>query len=137
MPDLPIPQLSPATAKRVAYGTSLGRVAYGLTMVLIPELSLSVFGLRSIPGPLVWLARVFGVRDVVLGAGTLAAIGRKDGSAQQWLQFSAIADGADSVLALARPNELGRGRAYFAAAFAASAAVPGWLASRSPIFGSR
>ncbi len=130
----PLPQLSPSTAKRVAYGTSLGRVAYGLTMLVLPELSLSLFGVRAIPGPLVWLARIFGVRDMVLGAGTLAALQRKDGSAEQWLKFSAMADGADAVLAISRPQELGKGRAYLAGAIAASAAIPGWLASTDSQF---
>ncbi len=132
-----LPELSSTTARRVAYGTSLGRVAYGLTMLLIPELSLAVFGVKAIPGPLVWLARVFGVRDVALGAGTLVALQRKDGTAEQWLKISAMADGADAALALAKPDELGKGRAYFAAAFAASAAIPGWLASRNAVFKAR
>ncbi len=125
MPDIDLP-----TAKRFGYGTALGRVAYGLFMLWLPEATLRVFGIKNVAGPLVWLARVFGIRDVILGAGTVAALQKNDGSAAEWLKFSAMADGADAVLAVVKPAELGRARSYVAAAFSLSAAIPGALASR-------
>ncbi len=100
-------------------------------MLLIPRATLAMFGVRAEPGPFTWLGRIFGIRDVVLGAGTIAAIRRDDGSAKQWLLYSAAADGADAALAIARPDELGRGRSYAAAAFSMSAAIPGALAGMS------
>jgi hypothetical protein len=127
--------LSEATAKKLGYGTALGRTAYGLFLLFLPQPTLAVFGIKTEPGPLTWLGRVFGIRDVVLGAGTVAAIRRNDGTAGQWLMYSATADGADAALAIAKPDELGRARSYVAAAFSLSAARPGALAGRA--LGSR
>jgi hypothetical protein len=124
-------EIDEASARKLAVGTAAGRVGFGLMMLALPVLTLRLFGIKQIPGPLLWLARVFGIRDLVLGAGTLAALHRNDGSAAQWVGFAAMADGADALLAVVKPSELGRVRSYVAAAIALSAAVPGALAART------
>jgi hypothetical protein len=117
-----------ATARKLALGTAAGRVGFGLMMIALPGLTLRLFGITQVPGPLLWLARVFGIRDLVLGAGTLAALRRNDGSAAQWVGFAAMADSADALLAIVKPSELGRVRSYIGATIALSAAIPGAIA---------
>jgi hypothetical protein len=129
--DALMPEIDDTTARKLALGTAAGRVGFGLAMLTLPVLTLRVFGVKQVPGPLLWLARVFGIRDVVLGVGTLAALRRNDGSAAQWVGFAAMADGADAVLAIVKPTELGRARSYVGAAIALSAAIPGALAARA------
>jgi hypothetical protein len=126
-----MPEIDDATARKLALGTAVGRVGFGMAMLALPVLTLRVFGIKQVPGPLLWLARVFGIRDMVLGVGTLAALRRDDGSAAQWVGFAAMADGADALLAVVKPNELGRLRSYVGAAIALSAAIPGALAARA------
>jgi hypothetical protein len=126
-----MPSVDLKTGRRMAYGTAIGRIVFGSLMLIIPALTLGGFGVKLLDGPLAWLARVFGIRDIVLGAGTIAALQRNDGSAANWVRFSAIADGADALLAFAKPDELGRARSYVAGAFALSAAIPGALAANA------
>jgi hypothetical protein len=126
-----MPEIDDATARKLAVGTAAGRIGFGLAMLALPVLTLRLFGIKQVPGPLLWLARVFGIRDLVLGAGTLAALRRNDGSAAHWVGFAAMADGADALLAVVKPTELGRARSYIGAAFALSAAIPGALAARA------
>ena len=50
-----------------------GRIAFGPLMLLIPNTVLARAA-EDRPGPLVWLARAFGIRDIVLGLGALQSL---------------------------------------------------------------
>jgi hypothetical protein len=93
--------------RALARGVAAGRVAFGLLMLLIPNVVLArVSDVR--PGPLVWMCRAFGIRDVVLGAGALMALrdGEDPQAAAHWVQMGAVADTTDAVAAIVWHREL-------------------------------
>ena len=73
------------------------RIVIGLLSWFAPNLAGSLFGLnvkRNKQAP--YLARLFGVRDVALGAGTLLA---KGSARRTWLQMGLVCDTADAAAA--------------------------------------
>jgi hypothetical protein len=111
------------TEQLIAKGIAAGRVAYGLACMTVPRTVMGPAGQRA-EGQMIWLGRAFGVRDVVLGAGTLLALQRDPAGAVPWVEVSAAADALDvanaaifhreldatgraGVLALAVPATLG------------------------------
>ena len=76
-------------------GLSLGRVVIGIVALLSPSLSAKLFRLDGDSNPqLPYMSRMFGSREVALGALTLAA----SGTARRNLVLVGIAvDGADAV----------------------------------------
>lgn len=74
------------------------RVAVGLASLLAPDQAFRGAGLDSRGNPqLPLMTRMFGVRDLVLGAGALTAGG---GERRRWLQAGVVADAADAAAAL-------------------------------------
>ena len=66
----------PVDDRTVARGIAVGRVGFGLLLLLAPRLLVRRTGSgQEPPPPYVWWLRAFGIRDAVLGAGTLAAPG--------------------------------------------------------------
>jgi hypothetical protein len=61
------------------------------------------------------LVRTIGIRDVVVGAGTLAAVGRDAGALRLWVQSALAGDVADVVLAASSWRQLGVRGALIAA----------------------
>lgn len=111
------------TAHLIAKGIAAGRVLYGATCMAVPRAAMGPAGGRA-EGQMVWMARAFGVRDVVLGTGTLLALADGGPAAVRWVELSAAADALDvanagvfrkeldktgiiGVLALAVPATLG------------------------------
>jgi hypothetical protein len=84
----------------MALGTASGRCAFGFILLFVLAIILRVAGSNNNDGQVGWLGRIFGIRDIVLGAGTAAAVQRHDGSASDWLKFCAFADRPDAVLAV-------------------------------------
>lgn len=76
-------------------GLALGRVAIGILSILSPSLSAKLFRLDQEANPqLPYLSRMFGSREIALGALTLGATG----AARRNLILVGIAvDGADAV----------------------------------------
>lgn len=76
-------------------GLALGRVAIGVGALAAPGLAMKMFRLDTAANPqLHYMARMFGSREVALGAMTLAA----KGGAQRNLAVAGIAvDAADAV----------------------------------------
>lgn len=74
------------------------RVSIGAGAWLAPRLAGRLFGLDPVANPqLPYLARLFGVRDVALGAG----VGLSAGHARRvWLQLGILCDAADGVAGL-------------------------------------
>jgi hypothetical protein len=74
-----------------------GRVAVGAAVLARPEVLTRGFRIDSATARRVgWLARMFGVRDMVLGAGTLYALSR-DAAPGPWLLASAASDAVDAA----------------------------------------
>lgn len=117
-------------SKLIAKAIAAGRVAFGLSILVAPRLVMGAPGRRA-EGPLIWLARAFGVRDMVLGLGTLGALVRDDGSATTWVGLSAAADTWDAILAVAFREDLGPAFAGATLALAVPAAAGGWWAAIS------
>ena len=108
-----------------------GRVALGVGMVVRPDLLPKLLGVDSgTASRMSWLARMFGAREVALGAGLLAA---GAGREREWLLAGALSDGVDAV-AFAAAARSGMVRPALGAAFTLTAAtaagteVAAWLA---------
>src|SRR3954454_18445310 len=86
-------------------------------------------GAKDAEGVLVWMVRTFGVRDVVLGAGTLKAVSDGGPAARLWVQVSAAADTLDVGNALVFRSELDRMSKAASLGLAVPAALGGWWAS--------
>jgi hypothetical protein len=122
--------LSSGTAARIYCA---GRVAVGAAVLARPEVLAR--GLRvdtATARRTAWLARMFAVRDLALGAGALHALTR-GGRARPWLLLSALADAVDAV-ALAgavRQRRVAAPPAVLAAGMAVSSVAVHLAAARS------
>ena len=110
-----------------------GRVALGVVMVARPDLLPRLLGVDSgTAGRMSWLGRMFGAREVALGAGLLAVGPERE---REWLLGAALCDAVDAV-AFAEAARRGVVRRALAGTFvvtAASAAgteVAAWLDGR-------
>lgn len=113
----------------VAKGIAAGRVLYGLGCIAAPRVVMGPAGARA-EGQMVWMARAFGVRDLVLGTGTYLALDARGADAVRWVELSALADTLDVVNAVAFRKELDRTGRIGVLALAVPAAVGGWFAGR-------
>ncbi len=118
------------TEQLIAKGIAAGRVAYGLACMAAPRTALGPAGQRA-EGQLVWMARAFGVRDLVLGSGTLLALKRDREAALLWVEVSAVADALDVVNAAVFRKELDTAGRVGVIALAVPATLGGaWAARR-------
>lgn len=114
--------------RTIARGVAVGRVAFGLLMLTAPRLLTRRTGDRKDPPtPYMWWLRAFGIRDAVLGTGTLLALSDGDGAAtSRWVQMGALADSADAATAIVYGRDLDRPGRLATIAIAVPAAVLGW-----------
>ena len=71
------------------------RIAIGTGAWALPDTTGKLFGLDPVGNPQAsYLARLFGIRDIALGAGTLSTEGA---SRQQWLKLGVVCDLADAA----------------------------------------
>jgi hypothetical protein len=110
--------------RSIARSIALGRVAFGLTMLLIPHVVLSRLG-DDKPGPLMWMARAFGIRDMVLGFGAIMELTEEDPEGR-WVAYGAAADTCDAVAAVVWREELGVAGMAATLSLAVPAATGGW-----------
>lgn len=110
--------------RSVARSVALGRVAFGLSMLLMPHTVLARASAER-PGPLVWVARAFGIRDVVLGVGAVMEL-TEEQPAGRWVAYGAAADTCDALAAVVWREELGRAGTTATLALAVPAAAGGW-----------
>jgi hypothetical protein len=91
------------------------RVAVGMVLAAAPELVLKASTGDQPSGSTVLLARTVGIRDVVIGAGTLSAL-RSGGSrdVRRWLGVGLTSDVLDAIAGLAGARLVGRSRALVA-----------------------
>ena len=118
-----------STEERIAKGIAAGRVAYGLACMAIPRTVMGPAAQRA-EGPMVWMGRAFGVRDLILGSGTYLALQRDPASAIPWVEFSAAADALDLANAVVFHKELDRAGVIGVFALAVPATLGGIWAAR-------
>ena len=71
------------------------RVAIGASAWATPRLAGRAFGLDAAGNPQSpYLARLFGIRDIALGVGTLSTTGEAQ---RQWLTLGVVCDAADAA----------------------------------------
>lgn len=114
--------------RTVARSVALGRAGFGLLLLVAPRLLTRRTGSRQDPPtPYIWWLRAFGIRDAVLGTGTLLALADgEDAATTRWVQMGALADSTDAVTALVYGKDLDRTGRLATLAIAAPAAVLGW-----------
>lgn len=84
------------------------RLVIGIGAWVLPGFAGRLFGLDPAGNPQApYLSRLFGVRDIALGLGTLQSSGE---ARQRWLQLGVLCDAADTAAA-----ELGRRAGYLSA----------------------
>ena len=112
---------------KLARSIAAGRVLFGVLMLFIPNTVLARASADR-PGPLVWLARSFGIRDIVLGLGALRSLSEPEPD-PSWVRLGAVADTSDAIAAVVWRKELGAAGVASTLALAVPAAAGGWKAS--------
>jgi hypothetical protein len=113
----------------VAKGIAAGRVLYGIGCMAVPRTLMGPAGARA-EGQMVWMARAFGVRDLVLGTGTLLALAEGGRSGVRWVELSAVADALDVANAVVFRSELDRTGRIGVLGLAVPATLGGLFAAR-------
>ena len=108
----------------IARVIAAGRVLFGTLCLTVPKIAFGPIG-RDASGPMTFLIRLFGIRDLVLGAGALVALNDEEPD-PRWVQFGAIADTADAVAAVAFREDLGRVSTAATLGLAIPASLLGW-----------
>lgn len=104
-------------AERSVRALGMLRIAIGVVSWVAPDLAGKLFGLdvkRNRQAP--YLARLFGIRDLALGVGTLRAQGQER---KAWLAAGVVCDTADTAAA-----KLGHRDGYLPTSTAALVALP-------------
>ena len=111
----------------IARVVAAGRVLFGTLCLVVPGVAFGPTGRDASPA-VTFLIRLFGIRDVVLGAGALVSLNEEPPDAR-WVQFGAIADTADAVAATVFREELGTVSTVATLGLAVPAAALGWKAA--------
>ena len=95
--------------ERLATGLAATRVAFGLGYLAAPDAAASGWiGRTARREPAKLLARGFGVRDLVLGAGALYALADRRVDPRPWFLAQAVAEASDCLTTIATPGRLPR-----------------------------
>jgi hypothetical protein len=92
------------------------RIAVGLVLCAAPEVLLRASTGERPSGSMLLLARTVGIRDLVIGAGTLSAV--RSGTprdTRRWVSVGLASDLLDAVASLASAPRIGRRAAVIAA----------------------
>ena len=108
---------------------SAGRIAVGSALLAAPRTAARgwVGEGAGAPGVAV-LTRALGIRDLVLGAGTLRALEAGD-PVRSWAQLGAACDAVDLAATVLAVRHIGVRRALPVVAVAGTAAAIGWTAT--------
>ena len=104
-----------------------GRVLFGAGCLFAPKIMFAKPA-KDASGPMIWMLRAFGIRDIVLGAGALQSLQALDPD-PTWVAFGALADTADVVTALVTRDEIGPSSLAATLGIAVPAALIGWKAT--------
>ncbi len=109
------------------------RVAVGLVMVVAPKQVLKM-ATTDVSGSMLLLTRTIGIRDLVIGLGTLRALRSGDvADGRRWMTASLASDTLDTVAGVTSASMVGRGSAILATAMAAPlAACDVWALASFP-----
>jgi len=107
-----------------------GRIGIGLLLLLFPGRVLQgmLGGREAVTPGVKLLSRMLGVRDAILGAGTLAAasaVSSNGGDVRSWLRYSAVADAADAAAMVLAYRHLPKRKRFAMVALALSGAATG------------
>jgi hypothetical protein len=95
------------------------RTSVGIALMVAPGAPMRLAGTESPTGAALLLMRTIGVRDLVLGLGTVSAARSGDQSdARRWLKTTLASDALDTIVSLAAVRSIGRRDSLFAAALA-------------------
>ncbi len=111
----------------VAKAYAGGRLAIGVLFLLLPGRMLKGIVGGEHPGPaLKLLGRLIGVRDALLGVGTLVALQDGDGArVRPWMTYGAVADGVDALSTLLAYRHLPKRKRFAILALAAGGSGTG------------
>ena len=113
-----------------------GRLMIGVLLVVFPRWVMGGLagGRDQMTSALVLLTRLLGIRDAILGAGTLAAIEEGDESrVRMWMGYGAIADGGDALATLAGYRHLPVRKRFGLLAMATAGAGTGAYLRSTPL----
>jgi hypothetical protein len=106
------------------------RAAVGVALIAAPAVPMRLSGREEPTGASVLLMRTIGIRDLVLGLGTVAAARSDDvRDVRRWTASALASDSLDVAVSLASSRSIGK-RDSWAAAMLASAFVCGDLQAR-------
>lgn len=95
------------------------RALVGVALVVAPEAPMRLAGSEEPTGASVLLMRTIGIRDLVLGLGTVvAARSAEAGDVARWNSAALASDSLDTVVSLASFRSIGKRDAWVAAALA-------------------
>jgi len=111
--------------RTLARTIAAGRVAIGTAMVVVPGLTTAGWlGAEAKRPATKAVVRAAGVRDALIGLGTIRAL-EQDDEVRPWLLAGALSDGVDAVATLLAYKHLPKRRRFLALVFMAGAAVAG------------
>lgn len=95
------------------------RTSVGIALIVAPGAPMRLAGTESPTGAALLLMRTIGIRDLVLGLGTVSSARSNDQSdAPRWLKATLASDALDTAVSLAAFRSIGRRDSLFAAALA-------------------
>ena len=95
------------------------RTSVGIALMVAPGAPMRLAGTESPTAAALLLMRTIGVRDLVLGLGTVFAARSNDHSdVPRWLKATLASDALDTVVSLAALRSIGKRDSLFAAALA-------------------
>ena len=112
--------------RTLALALARGRIVAGLTLLIAPSLLLRNWVKETTPATKS-VARMMGVRDLVLGLGALTAV-KEETQDAEWLSMGAACDAVDAVVSAFAPGISARGRAV--ALIGGGSAVAGFVLAR-------
>jgi hypothetical protein len=91
------------------------RAGVGVALIAAPGTAMRLGGRPGASGAELLLLRTIGIRDLVLGAGTVVAARSGDGAAGRWTAAGLASDTLDAVVSLASRRAIGTREALGAA----------------------
>lgn len=109
------------------------RTSVGLALMIAPGAPMRLAGTKSPTGTALLLMRTIGIRDLVLGLGTVTAAQSADQSDEhRWAKVALASDALDTVVSLAAMRSIGRRDSMFAAGLALAFVCGDLQALRTP-----
>ena len=111
------------------------RTAVGAALIVAPKVPMRFSGREEPTGAAVLLMRTIGIRDLVLGLGTVTSARSSDDrdgvdSVRRWTSMAMASDSIDTVVSLASFRSIGKRDSIAAAVLAAVFACGDFLALR-------